>query len=299
MNDLQIEYFLAVAKNLSFTKTADEFYVTQPAVSKQISFLEKELGVALFDRTNKATKLTEAGVLFEKHFIEQKKALNRTLEAAMALNQTRTGKVRIGCLEGWNISGFFPELLQLFSKNYPNVEIFLETYSVKGLIQALKQNNVDVILTLGVTLNDVEGINVRKLANIPKILLFSSRHKLANKTNLRPEDFKDDMFFVMSADEVSYAGKLVKEYCAPYGFEPRIQYVRNIESMNISVQNGLGVSISDFWSRVKDNSDFRYIELKEKHEIALAWLTDSTNQDANVLANELEFMLRSQYPIAM
>lgn len=299
MNDLQIEYFLAVARNLSFTKTADEFYVTQPAVSKQISFLEKELGVALFDRTNKTTKLTEAGKLFERHFIETKKALNRTIEEALALNQKRIGKVRVGCLEGWNISGFFPELLQLFSENYPNVEISLETYGVKGLIQALKQDNLDVIMTLGVTLHGIDGLTVRKLAEIPKILLFSSRHKLAQKADLKPEDFMDDTFFVMSAEEVSYAGTLVKEYCAPYGFEPRIQCVRNIESMNVSVQNGLGVSISDYWSRVKDNADFRYIELNEKHEIALGWMKDSQNQDINVLANELEFLLSSQYPVVM
>ena len=43
MNDLQIDYFLAVARNLSFTKTAEEMYVSQPAISRHISHLEKEL----------------------------------------------------------------------------------------------------------------------------------------------------------------------------------------------------------------------------------------------------------------
>ena len=75
MNDLQIEYFLAVARNLSFTKTAEELYVTQPAVSKQISLLEKELDAVLFDRTNKNTELTEAGKLFQRFFEDYKKSL--------------------------------------------------------------------------------------------------------------------------------------------------------------------------------------------------------------------------------
>ncbi len=297
MKDLQIEYFLAVARNLSFTKTAEEFYVTQPAVSKQISFLEKELDVALFDRTNKSTQLTEAGKLFQKFFTESQKALNRTKEEAKALNKSRIGQIRLACLEGWNISGFFPELLELFSENYPNVQILLETYSVRGLIQALKSDKVDMILTLGVTIEDMEGFEVQRLAEIPRILLFSSKHKLAEKPDLKPEDFKNDTFVVMSTDEFSDVGKLVKEYCAPYGFSPKIQYVRSIESMNACVQNGMGVAISDFWSRVKDHADFRYLELKEKHEISIAWLSENKNENIHVMANELEFLLMDQHPI--
>ena len=61
MNDLQIDYFIAVARNLSFTKTAEEMYVSQPAISRQISHLEEELGYPLFDRSKKTTQLTPAG----------------------------------------------------------------------------------------------------------------------------------------------------------------------------------------------------------------------------------------------
>lgn len=106
-----------------------------------------------------------------------------------------------------------------------------------------------------------------------------------------PQDFKDEIFFVMSPDEVSYAKRLVREYCMPYGFEPKIQCVRNIESMNICVQNDLGVSINDYWSRVKDNADFNYIELNEKHEIALAWLKEKTSDEIAILAEEMKILL--------
>lgn len=50
MNDLQIDYFMAVATNSSFTKTSEELFVSQPAISKQIALLERELGVKLFIR---------------------------------------------------------------------------------------------------------------------------------------------------------------------------------------------------------------------------------------------------------
>ena len=62
MNDLQIDYFMAVATNSSFTKTSEELFVSQPAISKQIALLERELGVKLFIRNNRRTELTEAGI---------------------------------------------------------------------------------------------------------------------------------------------------------------------------------------------------------------------------------------------
>jgi DNA-binding transcriptional LysR family regulator len=59
MNNLQIEYFLAVVQNVSFSKAAAELYVSQPAISRQIAALEKELGYALFDRAKQPTRLTK------------------------------------------------------------------------------------------------------------------------------------------------------------------------------------------------------------------------------------------------
>ena len=66
---------MAVATNLSFTKTSEELFVSQPAISKQISLMEKELGVKLFIRNNKKTTLTKAGELYYEFFREYKKEL--------------------------------------------------------------------------------------------------------------------------------------------------------------------------------------------------------------------------------
>ncbi len=66
MNLTQIEYFLEVAKSLNFTKAAKSLHVSQPALSKQIANLERDLEVLLFFRTNKAVSLTPAGAQLEK-----------------------------------------------------------------------------------------------------------------------------------------------------------------------------------------------------------------------------------------
>ena len=65
MNTRQIEYFLAVADELSFTRAARRLYVSQTAVTQQIKALEEQLGVQLFERTKKKVVLTPAGIIFQ------------------------------------------------------------------------------------------------------------------------------------------------------------------------------------------------------------------------------------------
>ena len=69
MTDLQIQYFLKVAQHLSYTAAARELFVSQPSLSKQVAALERELGVALFDRSRRnRIALTPAGHLFQRFF---------------------------------------------------------------------------------------------------------------------------------------------------------------------------------------------------------------------------------------
>lgn len=297
MNDLQIEYFLTVARNLSFTKSADELYVTQPAVSRQISTLEKELEVPLFDRTNKSTRLTEAGEIYLKFFLDYQERLKNVKEKTKQINKERRGAIRLGCLEGWDITGFFPEVLEKFKMDYPNVQVILECFGIRGLVHALKTDAIDAAMSIDVTLMDIEGTYTETLTTIPRIILFSKNHPLAKKTHVSPRDFANETFFVLSSEEASYAVGLVKRYMRPFGFEPKIQTVRNIESMNACVHNGMGVEISDWWSSAKNMHDFKYIPIGSRHPIVLVWKQKNANSAIGVLVNEMKFTLERQIDV--
>ena len=294
MNDLQIKYFLSVARNLSFTKTAEELSVSQPAVSRHVSAMEKELGVALFDRTNKSIFLTEAGKLYYEFFSDLQVRYRLIRERAQDVNRQRSGRIRLGCLEGWDISGFFPAILEKFKQDYPNVEILLECFGTRGLVQALKNDSIDAAMSIDVTLADIEYTHVEELTSIPRIILFSSKHKLAKKVDLCPKDFENELFFALSSEEATYAANLVREYMRPFGFEPRIQVVRNIESMNACVHNGMGVAVTDWWSTAKGMSDFGFIPIGSRHPIVMVWKEKNDNPALSVLANEFKFILADQ-----
>lgn len=98
MNFVQINYFLTVAKCLSFTKAANLLYVSQPALSRQIIMMEDELGVKLFNRTGRSLALTPSGQILmdelEVLFIKYQGAVTKARAAATNL----TTMLRVGIL---------------------------------------------------------------------------------------------------------------------------------------------------------------------------------------------------------
>jgi DNA-binding transcriptional LysR family regulator len=79
----------------------------------------------------------------------------------------------------------------------------------------------------------------------------------------------------------------IKEYCAPFGFEPQIELVPNMETAIFAVQNGLGVAVGDIWYREISNQSFRYISIGSKHTISIAWLKGNSNPSIPIFVNEL------------
>ncbi len=64
MNIKQLEYFVDLSQTLNFTKTAQNFYISQTAITKQIQCLEKDLGISLFKRSKKSVELTNEGIIY-------------------------------------------------------------------------------------------------------------------------------------------------------------------------------------------------------------------------------------------
>lgn len=293
MNELMVDYFIAVAKRQSFTKAADALFVSQPAISKQIALLEHELGFTLLDRAQKPIVLTEVGKLFFAFFNEQRAALQRLKEKAILMNTERSGSVILGCLDGWNVSSFFPQIIAAFSSKYPKIRLSLESRGFRGLLDALANKEIDAIISIDITLPDSENISVRRLTELPMIILYSSKHRLASLDTPTPAEFKNEVFFAVSDSEVSGVGEYIKAYCAPYGFEPKIEFLPNIDSVMLSVENGMGVTIGDYWSRLLTNSEIRHTMMQSNHIISIAWRNDNSNPAVNILVNELTFLFDS------
>ena len=105
MTSLQITYFLKVAECMSFSKAAEELYVSQPSVSRQVRQLEEELGFQLFDRTLKhQISLTAAGMVFRDSFMRFAQGYQQARAAATEMSRQATLRLRVGITQNWDVT---------------------------------------------------------------------------------------------------------------------------------------------------------------------------------------------------
>lgn len=288
MNHVQIKCFLEIANEKSFTKAANQLYITQPAISRHIAAFEKELGLVLFDRSNKQAILTEAGELYYDLFRRFEVEFQNIEKKTNKLTCERNGNIRMGYMGGWSVSTFLPDILKRFSKNNADISVSIECLEIDELIKALITNKLDVILVLDNCLNGISDINRQKVTEIPRLILYSRFHELSKKENLTPYDFKDEIFYIINNYEIHTSEGEIRNYCKSYGFVPHLKQIKSMESIFASVENGLGVTFFDIWGRNINTSSFKYILLDSKHEVSMAWNKMNKSETVQSLANEVE-----------
>lgn len=296
MTQSQISCFLAVADRLSFSKAAQELYISQPAVSKQIALMEQEFGVPLFDRTRKTIQLTEAGRLFYELFSDFTANFKATLEKVQALNYTRKGEVHIGCTINWDISNLYTPIHTFFSQKYPQLKLSWDGYSFDDLIPALKSGKVDVVFSLDIFLQDYPELVTRNLMQIKSILLYSAQHPLAVSAAPSLLDFQNDTFFVPYTKTGKSLRDSVVKQCADAGFSPKMINSPDYSSMLLQIQCGSGVMLTDEWMMSKNNPLFRHLEMEYEHTVGVAYLQNGENISKNLFVSELLFYYKQIFP---
>ena len=288
----QISCFLAVADCLSFSKAAQELYISQPAVSKQVALMEQEFGVPLFDRTRKTIQLTEAGRLFYQLFSQFNADFKATLEKVQALNLTRRGEVHIGCTINWDITNLYKPIQAFFSQKYPHLKLFWDGYSFDDLIPALKSGKVDVVFSLDIFLQDYPELITRNLTRIKSILLYSAQHPVAREGTPALSDFRNDTFFIPYTKTSKALRESIIQECGKAGFSPRMVNSPDYSSMLLQIQSGAGVMVTDEWMMSKNNSLFGHLNMDYEHTVGVAYLQNGENISKNLFVSELLFYYR-------
>jgi DNA-binding transcriptional LysR family regulator len=294
MNDLQIDYFMAVATNLSFTKTSEELFVSQPAISRQISQLEKELSVRLFIRNNQKTELTEAGRLYYDLFSRYKADLITTrMEVDRILGRKR-GVIRVGFLEGWDLFGIIPPMIERFNRDYPDIEVVINCCGVKELTTSLLNGSMDIIVTMNNTVNMNREFVCTDAASISKILIFSANHPLAEESNLTLRNFEKEVFIAPYEIVDDLVIDSISSYTRPFGFIPKLRFVKNHESMITCVRNNMGVAIADTWVWAKGAADLRWIPFNARDIISIARMSARESEPVLVMEKILSDVIYEQ-----
>ncbi|ENG0045659.1 LysR family transcriptional regulator [Pseudomonas aeruginosa] len=170
-----LRYFLAVAEELHFARAAEKLHIEQSPLSRAIKDLEEELGVVLFARTTRSTRLTRAGKLFLEHVPRVFIVLEQARDSVKAAANGFHGQLRIALSDGITPSRL-PSLLALCRQEEPEVEIRLFEVPLSQQLKGLYDDLYDVGFAQSDEVGD--GIAVKPIWRDPLMVAVPARHPL-------------------------------------------------------------------------------------------------------------------------
>lgn len=288
MTSLQIKYFLAVTKLMSFSQAAAQLYITQPSLSKQISNLEAELGVELFDRSIKTKlRLTRAGAIMRDFFARSIDEFNLAIQTAQDENDTLAGTLRIGVIEGLDLIRKIRPVIDSWQNKYPQVNLIFERQPLERLNQDLLAGNYDLIIQLYILIRISPGLCWEVIAKENGIFLYSAQNPIVQRGQLTPKDFQHDPFYVLDTDGGGITRDADIQYCESLGFTPTLVPLPNDDSILHAISAGRGFGLFHPWCWYKSSQDFRWLETTQPIPLCIAWKQNSKRKLAQMFREDI------------
>ncbi|NOU95358.1 LysR family transcriptional regulator [Paenibacillus sp. LMG 31456] len=239
----QLQYALQIAIEKNFSRAAEKLHIAQPSLSQQLSKLEKEIGVLLFQRTTNSVEVTHAGLLFMEKaqaILDMVEQLKREMED---ISQMRKGKLVVGSLP---ITGahVLPLVLPVFQASYPEIEIMLMEETSANLEHMTASGQIDISL-LSLPLQD-ESLTYVPLIEEEIVIAVPPQHRLAQfsenpQQSINLSDLRDEPFIALKKGQGFR--QITIELCVNAGFTPRIVFESsNIETVQSLVAAGMGIA---------------------------------------------------------
>jgi DNA-binding transcriptional LysR family regulator len=237
----QLEYFVAVAEEASFTRAAERVHVAQPGVSAQVRRLESDLGQRLLDRSGRSVRLTEAGSAVLPF---ARAALDAVAKARLAVDELAglvRGQVTVGMVSGCALP-VLAELLASFHKQYPGVAIALTEDNSGRLIEMLKDGRLDLALIGSSGEPEGQGISTAVLIDEELVAAVPPGHPLASAGAITIKALRDVPLVCLPRGTGVRAA--LDAACAAAGFEPRIVFEASALPMVVTMAaQGLGLAV--------------------------------------------------------
>src|SRR5579859_3050410 len=220
----QLRYFVAVGEEQHFGRAARRLRVVQPAISRQIQNLEREIGFQLFERLRRGVIITEAGRVFldaSRRAIEE---IGHATERAKRVANGQSGTLRIGFVESISWQGIIPDSLRDFRLHHPDAELQLRSMRTIEQIPALHGGSLDA--GFGLPIADREhGLASLKMGLVGQILAVPNGHPLTKMKQIRLKDLIDIPFVLFPRWAIPNAYDRLMSACVRGGLK-RIRVVQ-------------------------------------------------------------------------
>jgi DNA-binding transcriptional LysR family regulator len=240
----QLQFFIAVAEELSFSRAALKLHVAQPSLSTQIKALEDEVGARLFERDKRHVSLTPAGRRFQSRVASVLSLADSAKAEARSTERGQLGTIDLGYTALSMFSTALPHAIRRFRQQEPNVVITLRELTSLEQLHELGERTLDLGVLRKVDVSAPKGINIVEWYRTPLVAALPNDHPLAASDSLSLADLKNDAFIMYPRQAGTGIYWQVMNLCTAAGFRPRV--VREVlESSTIIglVAAGVGIAI--------------------------------------------------------
>ncbi|MBW4052083.1 MAG: LysR family transcriptional regulator [Proteobacteria bacterium] len=233
----QMRVFAAVARNLSFTRAAQELHLTQPAVSQQVSLLEEEVGMPLFEQIGRKIRLAPAGMELLRYATQITELLREAGETLAAMQGLKRGELKLGAVS--TAKYFAPTLLSAFAPAYPEVTIKFTVANREEIVNLLGANELDLVI-MGRPPRELDT-TAEPFARHPFVIIASPDHPLAGRRRIPLKSLARENFIIREHGSGTRASMehVFRERAVP--FRASMEVSSN-ETIKQAVMAGMGIS---------------------------------------------------------
>ena len=214
-----LRYFIAVAEELHFRRAATRLNIAQPALSRAIRHLEAEMGVRLFERSNRQVALTPAGALLLESAREILSGLETAVLRARKAEAGEIGTITVSYTD-FGISGALPPIIQRFRERYPDITVEMTHGFTYHQLEEIESHRLDFgFLTGPVARPDFGTVTVQ---TDRFVAVLHEGHPLAREAEIELRDLAGEPFILGAADTWKHYLDHLYRLCRSAGFEPRI-----------------------------------------------------------------------------
>ncbi|WP_270301055.1 LysR family transcriptional regulator [Terrisporobacter petrolearius] len=283
MNTKQLEYFISVAESLSFTKTAEKFYISQTAVTQQIKALEEHIQVTLFTRSKRRVELTPAGKVFLSEARTIIKNINDAIEKTQQFANGLFGTLSIGILIGYE-KNKLQQYLKKFSHTYPNISMEICTNEMTEHLNLVKDNLMDLAFVINPENQPLKGFEYKTVERYSLVALLPPDHPLYNEDYIDLIDLQNEKFIFVKETGDEYGQKsMIQNRYREAGFVPNVvQRSNDLNTIESMVASNMGVSILPSFCVIDTmiENDIAIVpinEVQDRIEVVVVWNKNNTN----------------------
>jgi DNA-binding transcriptional LysR family regulator len=252
----QLELFEAIARLGSFTRAADELYLTQPTVSMQIKKLSETVGMPLFEQVGKKIYLTDIGHELYKTCQGISELLTNFEMAAANMKGLKKGSLKLSVVT--TAKYFAPRLLGTFCLQYPGVDVSLKVSNRERILERMA-NNLDDLYIMGQPPEDIDVVAEAFLEN-NLVVIAPANHALAKKKKIPLELLSKEPFLLR--EQGSGTRIATERLFGELGLKLKMRMeLGSNEAIKQSVIGGLGISVLSHHTLELDVPDRNFVVL--------------------------------------